>query len=1062
MTDEAQSLPTPDEGTEDDFLTFLLAHDVALAADLGSPGMAPLTPGAVDEEDRARLEQARACLELLHRRWPWPEAGGGSKPMDTPGVTLGRFEIRHLLGRGGHGLVFLAFDPVLRRSVALKVPRPEALASPKIRARFLREARAVARLSHPGIIPVHDFGEVGPVCYLASAFVDGPNLGRWLADRMSPLEPAMVARIGIELAEAVAHAHDRGVLHRDLKPANVLLEGAGKGAELAFQPRITDFGLAKLLDDVGEETQIGPMGTPRYMAPEQARGDRTRIGPRADLYGLGAILHHMLSDLPPEGPLRGRARALAGITGIPEDLRSIVTCCLQDKPDDRYMSARALADDLRRYLAGKPVRAARRDRRGWAGTGIGLTTVAIVLAFASWLIPNRAATSRLTPSGRLVSVAPNRVGSRASYLRNIHQASQRLADLNVAGADAILALWSRKAGPDDPRSFEWGYLKRKAHRESITMVHDRGDVYHVRYAPDGRWIVSAGQDQTVRLWDSNTGASRIHPLRGHQGDVNSVEVSPDGQSLVSAGDDGTVRLWSVKTGAPLARPLREAPDLAAPAAIFSADGRRVIAGYADGSVRIWDPTTGRQLDRTNLTIGMIKSLATPPDGAFIAAGGDSGHRLSLLDPRLHKAQDLLRPEGPLGVVYSMAFSPDGRRLAATVGPPGVCLWQTSGELESILRVQSEPACSVAFSPDGVRLATGGDHLDPSIRIWDVSTGNLLDVLTGHANRVWSVAFSPDGTRLASASRDGTVKLWDLERRRDQTTIPLGTGPLPVEFRFVDGDAALQVLFKDGRRSAFDTDGRLLKSQPTSTLDRTIGTRLAPDGRVLTYLSPPNLLRLADPGAQDVPLAIANGPSPQDFPLTTFSPDGQLMAYFDRAGGLVKVVDTNTGALVRDGSFDGTAPSHLILQSGGGLIVVSGEYAYCSPAPESAGQPTAGLIAQGGPVSFAVSPDGLTFATGCRDGTIRLFDTRSFAVRALLTGHTNAVTHLAFAPDGHTLASADRSGVVRLWDPVEVQDVLTLDSPSKPLGSLDFSPDGRTLGAYVPSNRAIILWHGGRE
>jgi tRNA A-37 threonylcarbamoyl transferase component Bud32 len=265
---------------------FLLACDAARAAglplsELGSPS--GVGPGG-DEDVARRLALARACLERLHRRWPWPGAAAEdpnpTEPLAGLGLTLGRYTLTNLIGAGGHGLVFLADDPTLRRKVALKVPRPEWLASPRHRARFLREAQALARLDHPGIVPTHDFGEAGPVCYLATAHVDGPNLADWLARQTAPLGPAQAARLGLALADAVAHAHARGVVHRDLKPGNVVMDGSASEAGPA--PRITDFGLARLLDEAREETRTEtlPLGTPRFVAPSR-RSSRANLGESA-------------------------------------------------------------------------------------------------------------------------------------------------------------------------------------------------------------------------------------------------------------------------------------------------------------------------------------------------------------------------------------------------------------------------------------------------------------------------------------------------------------------------------------------------------------------------------------------------------------------------------------------------------------------------------------------------------------------------------------------------------------------------------------------------------------
>ena len=252
------------------------------------------------------------------------------------------------------GSCFSRHDPLLERDVALKIPRPEALLTPGLRRRFAVEAQAAARLTHPNVVAVYEVGEAGPVCYIAAAFCDGPNLATWLADQ-SPLPAKLAARIVLELAAGIAYAHQRGVLHRDLKPSNVLLETRGVTSqlvaaaldsehELLFTPKITDFGLAHVEDLAGCETRTGlVMGTPSYMAPEQAEGRTRDIGPTTDVYGLGAILYELLTGRAvfrgtndadtlhrvvrqePEPPRRRRRE-------VPRDLEAIALKCLEKSP----------------------------------------------------------------------------------------------------------------------------------------------------------------------------------------------------------------------------------------------------------------------------------------------------------------------------------------------------------------------------------------------------------------------------------------------------------------------------------------------------------------------------------------------------------------------------------------------------------------------------------------------------------------------------------------------------------------------------------------------------------
>jgi hypothetical protein len=343
-----------------------------------------------DSEQSRILEELQACVWLVRRVLPRHSQDGDSTAridgspraleLDEPPAAgsalperFGRFRIVRELGRGGFGVVFLAVDPVLNREVALKVPQPGVLASPDGHRRWLREAQAAAALDHPNLVPVFEAGQFGLVSYLTSAYCEGENLSVWLRDRGGTLPVRQAARLVAMLADAVQHAHDRGILHRDLKPGNVLMQRqAGNGdEELEFLPRITDFGLAVLTEQPGDDTFSGLLiGSPPYMAPEQAAGRRHALSPKTDVYALGTILYELLTGRPPhcgETPLETIRQVTSEEPTAPREIRPSLPCdmqtvvlkCLAKEPECRYCSARALGDDLRRFLDDEPIQACR-------------------------------------------------------------------------------------------------------------------------------------------------------------------------------------------------------------------------------------------------------------------------------------------------------------------------------------------------------------------------------------------------------------------------------------------------------------------------------------------------------------------------------------------------------------------------------------------------------------------------------------------------------------------------------------------------------------------------------
>lgn len=366
------------------------------------------------------------CVRLLQRVWPRPAAeaphpDSAPEPATADEATapmyIGRFRIERLLGHGGFGVVWLATDPDLDRQVALKIPQPHILVTPELHERFVQEARAAAMLDHPHIVPIHEINTSGPVSYIAAAYCPGTNLEQWIAQQTAEIPVDTAAELVALLAEAMQYSHERGVLHCDLKPSNVLVvphepASAPANVRLPFTPRLTDFGLAKLLEQSLLQTRTSMvLGTPAYMAPEQAKGKLREIDARTDVYALGAILYQLLTHRPvvdgettfdilervrnqePVPPSRIRS-------SVPRDLEIICLKCLQKDPLHRYQTAGELAADLRRFLNGEPIagrplslaqRFGRWVRRPQRVRDAGLVIAMVNVGVALWTVISTAA-----------------------------------------------------------------------------------------------------------------------------------------------------------------------------------------------------------------------------------------------------------------------------------------------------------------------------------------------------------------------------------------------------------------------------------------------------------------------------------------------------------------------------------------------------------------------------------------------------------------------------------------------------------------------------------------------
>jgi WD40 repeat protein len=817
-------------------------------------------------------------------------------------------------------------------------------------------------------------------------------------------------------------------------------------------PHITDFGLAKRLTPAdgskeGELTLSGAIvGTPSYMAPEQALG-RRGLTTAADVYSLGVILYELLTGQPPfraatpletlqqvveQPPPAPRARN----PGVDRDLETICLKCLSKEPPRRYGSAEALAEDLERWLAGAPIRARPVSawERTWRWARCRPALAALVLVSGVAVLAVSGVVTGAFYNARLQ--AENARAQFYQYFHHIALAHAGWRDGNLVQVEDLL-----KACPADRRNWEWHYLKRLCHADLLTL--DTNRITSVAYSPDGARLASGSEDGAVRFWEATTGKELL-TLKGHSGEVRGVAFSPDGTRLASAGWEGMVKVWDATTG-------REICSLPHPGNLwsvaFSPDGRHLASG--GNGVRVWEVATGKEILRPKGHTNHVVSVAYSPDGTQLASAGWD-EVVKVWDATT--GQPIRALEG-----LRVAFSPDGTRLASASRDGAVRVWEAAtGTGLLTLAGHGSTAQGVAFSPDGTRLASASQ--DGTIKIWDATTGQPMGTFKGHTEAAWSVAFHPDGTRLVSASLFGTAKVWDITTSQEVRT-------LKAHARWVEGVAfspdgtRLASASRDQTVKIFDaTTGQEVRTLTGHTRE-VHGVAFSPDGKWLASASWDGTVKVWDAATGQAVHSLPQGSSVW---AVAFSPDGTRLASTSNDGA-VKVWDTITAqeGLILEGHRDrvyGVAfsPNGQWLASAGRDKIVK----IWNLAPGRAGERSSPTLTLKGHTNFifgvAFSPKGKWLASAGDDGTVKLWDTASGQEARTLRGHTALVYSVAFDPDGQRLASASADGTVKLWDAPSGQEILTLKGHTGLVRSIAFSPDGSRL-ASAGWDGTIKVW-----
>lgn len=992
-------------------------------------------------------------------------------PTEVP-RRVGRYDLTRAIGIGTFGTVYDAFDTELGRRVAIKLPRHAILAHSDEGKRFVREARNLARLSHPAILPVLDAGWSDGLFYIVCALVEGPTLADRIRD--GPIESRATAQIVATLCEALDHAHHQGIVHRDVKPSNVLFDTRGA-------PWLTDFGLSTHPASDATLTLHGQLlGTPAYMAPEQATGAARQIDGRSDVYSLGAVLYECLTaQLPFVGSPSAILDQIRYCEPLPPnrinpridgDLATICLAAMEKHPADRYQTARALGDDLRRYLAGEPIRArppspAQRLIK-WARRRPALAVLAGVTIGALLTVTSLIWWHNIQLRGSLAQTDEARRQAEKSRLES--QKSQRITENLLYAADMRLATNSYlsgdrletlrrlqryvpSAGTPDRREFAWRRLWSFCHADQRFLADHDGDVYAVQVVANGKQFVTAGRDGSLRLWDLD-GAPRGRILAQYQTELNFIAVAPDGVTMATGCDDGSIVLWNLATGRELKRFGGHSNWVLCGA--ISPDGGQLATAGRDKVIHLWALPSGEPLGELTGHTSTVESLSYLPNGNFlVSTGQDCTLRIWDLST---KTESVLATH--LAPALCVTCSHDGQTLATGCEDGGIHVWDIVARRErGSLSGHTGGAHSVAFSPDDKRLASTGS--DGTVRVWDLAANTQTEMFMGHSSRVWSVTWLPDNATLATAGADGVVRIWNSGASRLERILTFPREVNRVCFS-ADESRIWASTFADAQKNRVWISTANEPPKPLATPGvPLLGATSARNSDVLAVVGGNYRVGLYDGAGQ--PLSSLTTLAVHISTWPAVSPGGDLLAVGsgEREARELCLYDLPIFRLRWRRAFPVSTIHCVEFTPQADKLIALGQDEFAAVCSVADGAIRVTLKTHL-PLRVGITPNGQLLATGCADRAIRIYSLESGTELTCLQGHDGAVQGLAFSPDGQTLAAGTSAGSVTLWHVPSWQELGHFKTPLAAINDLRFSNSGNTLaigGRTVGDAGQVLVW-----
>jgi serine/threonine protein kinase/WD40 repeat protein len=1007
--------------------------------------------------------------------WPAPAAAESSpsasenQPAKIKKPTIryfGDYELVGEIARGGMGVVYRARQVSLSRFVALKMIAAGQLATPAAMQRFHTEAEAAARLDHPHIVPIYEIGQYEGQHYYSMKLLEGGTLAGLNSDcsaRDAEWQERKAVLLGT-VARAVHYAHQRGILHRDLKPTNILLDEQG-------EPHITDFGLAKLLEVDGSITHsLAVLGTPAYMAPEQAAGGAKQLTTAADTYGLGAILYELLTGQP---PFHGETsvevlRHVCERAPVPprtlnpqvdRDLETICLKCLNKDPQKRYASAELLAQDLDYWRNGEPIlarppgaleKAWRWSRRHPVSAGLLLVLLLGITsgpAFVAWQ-RHRRIESYIAQSHTLRTIDTDRLGRRFESLAAITNAlrlnptaAQRETLRNEAIACfaitdfRLVKQWSRQyLEGGSEKSAIWGFdlptrllYARSAERGEISVCQVADDREIARFPGVGSepQVVNdfRGRFVTVQYWD---GINRVWDIIGKKAlpipRCPWFALSPDARSVAVANTNGWLTFHDVDT----LQQTRQVPmrDFM-PFRLLPNGTQYVRVPRQLDRVEIADLATGKTV-QTLLAPNELRAMNHSTDGRFIAGGNRSG-RVYLWDTETGERTDLVGDEE--AAVGTVGFNHADTMLESMAVNGDFRLWDVS--TGRLLFTGISQGCQFA-GDDGYFSYTDARHVflleptpHPGLR--------LLGRARRETTRLPPPAFSPDDRLLATMDTN-SIHLWDAVVGKELAAVPehgvplfLPDGNNLLVSSVVGGLYRLPIERVEGTTNSMRFGPRsllLAESKPGASFD------LSRDGRSVVALHSNGtaalVFDLSDPSKH---VTLDTGSNIVD--SAAISPDGRMVAIAAAQGPQVQVWDVASRRVVKELPMPASMVVKVCFSADGRWLAVSGGREnepvyrlYRTGSWELRLQLTSSQDQLAEPGLCAFSPDGEIWAIGNPPNHTRLYSTATGRRLAVLEPpHQAPVASLAFSPDGNTLAVMQRDSVVQVWDLRELRQEL---------------------------------------